>query len=94
MEETRTSKYKEYRKSILTEDAPTSFSSRDVLNAETETTTLPIDQVIKARKEQKKFDLVLFFRKHAKVLEIIAIGIGLCLIILGIILWAIKVWEV
>lgn len=93
MEETRTNKYKEYRKAILSEDETANFSSRDVLKGGTETTTLPLDQVIKSAKEEKKFDLILFFRKHSKVFEIIAIGIGLCIIILGIILWAIKVWR-
>ena len=94
MEETRTQKYKEYRKSILKEDAPSDFSSRDVLHGDDETTTLPFDQVIDVIEEEKKFDLIMFFRKHAKIFAFIAIGIGLCLLIVGIILWAINVWRV
>ena len=94
MEETRTQKYKEYRKSILKEDAPSDFSSRDVLSGNDETTTLPFDQVMDVKEEKEKFDLILFFRKHAKLFAIIAIGIGLCLLIVGIILWALNVWRV
>ena len=94
MEETRTKKYKDYRKSILKEDAPSTFSSRDVLHGDDETTTLPFDQVIEVKKQEKKFDLIMFFRKHAKLFTIIAIVIGLSLLILGIILWAINVWRV
>lgn len=94
MEETRTNKYREYRKSILSEDENAQFSSRDVLQITDETTTLPLDQVIKGRKQEKKFDLILFFRKHAKLFEILAIVIGLSIIILGIILWAVNVWRV
>jgi hypothetical protein len=94
MEETRTQKYKEYRKSILKEDAPSDFSSCDVLHGDDETTTLPFDQVIDVKEEEKKFDLIMFFRKHAKIFAFIAIGIGLCLLIVGIILWAINVWRV
>lgn len=93
MEETRTSKYKDYRNSILKEDA-TDYSSKDVLKGEQKTTTLPLDEVIKTKNDEKKFDLSLFFRKYGKVFEIIAIVIGLCAIILGIILWALKVWRV
>jgi len=92
MEETRTSKYKEYRNSILKEDAPISFSSKDVINHESDNNTLPIDQVIEKKEEPKKFDAVLFFRKHSDKIKIIAIVVGLLLIILGIIVWAIKVW--
>ena len=94
MEETRTQKYKEYRKSILKEDAPSDFSSRDVLHGDDETTTLPFDQVIDVKEEEKKFDLIMFFRKHSKLFAIIAIGVGLCLLIVGIILWALNVWRV
>lgn len=93
MEETRTNKYKEYRSSIVKDENMSSFSSKDVLKGNTETTTLPIDQVIKIREEEKKFDLALFFRKYGKVFEIIAIVVGLCVIILGIILWALNVWR-
>ncbi len=94
MEETRTQKYKEYRKSILKEDAPSDFSSRDVLHGDDETTTLPFDQVIDVKEEKEKFDLIMFFRKHSKLFAIIAIGVGLCLLIVGIILWALNVWRV
>ena len=94
MEETRTEKYKEYRKSILKEDTPSNFSSRDVLHGDDETTTLPFDQVIEVQEEKEKFELIMFFRKHSKLFAIIAITIGLCLLILGIILWAINVWRV
>ena len=93
MEETRTSKYKEYRSSILKEDAAV-CSSKDILDGENATTTLPIDQVIKTEKTKEKFDLALFFRKHETLLKIIAIVVGLLLIILGIILWAKNVWRV
>ena len=94
MEETRTNKYKDYRKSILKEDAPSNFSSRDVLSGNDETTTLPFDQVMEVKEEKEKFDLIIFFRKHAKLFAIIAIGVGLCLLITGIILWALNVWRV
>lgn len=94
MEETRTNKYKEYRQSILKEDAPTSFSSKDVIIKEDYKETLPIDEVIKQKEKSKKFDAVLFFRKHGDKIKIIAIVVGLLLIILGIIVWAIKVWEI
>ena len=93
MEETRTKKYKEYRKSILNENDANKFSCSDVLHGGDETGTLPFNQVIENQEEPKKFDLILFFRKNAKVFEIIAIVIGLCVIILGIILWALKVWR-
>lgn len=93
MEETRTSKYKEYRSSILKEDAPV-CSSKDILEGGNETTTLPLDQVIKNENTKEKFDLALFFRKYGTLLKIIAIVVGLLLIILGIILWAKNVWRV
>lgn len=94
MEETRTKKYKEYRKSILKDGGTAPFSSGDVINSFDDTTTLPFEQVIETHEKKEKFDLILFFRKNAKLFSIIAIGIGLLLIILGIILWAFKVWSV
>ena len=98
MAETRIEKYKEYRNSILTENAPSLATPSNSQKSQKDddsikiTSTLPMDEVMQAL--DNRDDEVVFLRKHHRR-KVIMITIGSVLgvlllaaiVVVGILLW-------
>ena len=100
MAETRIEKYKEYRNSILTEDAPSLHTSTKSSSGQKSddnslkiTSTLPMDEVMQALDNQD--DELVFLRKHhrRKVISIVLASVFGVLLLAAIIVVGILLWR-
>ena len=99
MAETRIEKYKEYRRSILNENAPSLESPKNSKNNKNNddnslknTSTLPMDEVMQVLDFES--DEVVFLRKHHRrkiifitVISILSVILLAAIIVVGILLW-------
>ena len=93
----RVQKYKEYRDSLIKEEAPDletpkSSSKSDYKHEDTDTTsTLPLDQVIADLNEEEDSVLVKKQRNRT-ILKYVLIGLGALLVIAALVVFGILVW--
>ena len=98
MAETRIEKYKDYRNSILTENAPSletpkaNKSNKGEDNSLKITSTLPMDEVMQALGNQN--DEVVYLRKHHRrkvifvsLMSVLGVLLLAAIIVVGILLW-------
>lgn len=98
--QSRVEKYKDYRNSMISEDAPVletpKLSKEKPLNdkeASLTTSTLPIDQVMQTMREDDQEAILLKKRRNLRILKYVLIGLGIALAITGIIFLGIYLWR-
>ncbi len=98
--QSRVEKYKDYRNSMISEDAPvleTPKLSKDRPSNDQEasltTSTLPIDQVMQTMREDDQEAILLKKRRNLRILKYVLIGLGVALAITGIIFLGIYLWR-
>lgn len=96
MEETRVEKYREYRKSVIkdgsvTIEKPQDSNTENVLRCTT--STLPIDEVLKAVDSDEKERLIIKKRLRKKLMTYIGFACALTLLFVGLIIFGILVWR-
>ena len=94
----RVQKFKEYRNSLIKEEAPDletpkSSSKNDYKHEDTDTTsTLPLDQVIADLNEEE--DSVLARKQRNRtILKYVLIGLGVLIVVAGLVIFGILVWR-
>lgn len=98
MEETRVSKYKEYRSSFINEDARIlDISEKQENKPETltlgATSTLPLDEVIKQMDTDEKEITFLTRKKRIRILKIVLFSLLGVLILAGLVVLGIFAWR-
>lgn len=94
----RVEKYKDYRKSLIKEEAP-SLETLEINNKTTEqenkdlTSTLPIDQVINNMNDDEVENIYVKKQRRNFILKIALIVLGALILIGGIIVFGIIVWR-
>ena len=98
--QSRVEKYKDYRNSMISEDAPvleTPKLSKDRPSNEKEasltTSTLPIDQVMQTMREDDQEAILLKKRRNLRILKYVLIGLGIAIAITGTIFLGIYLWR-
>ena len=95
----RVQKFKEYRNSLIKEEAPALETPKSSQNTDIEfigedtTSTLPMDEVIKSINENEQ-ELAIAKRQRTKtIIKWTIIGLGIALIVAGIVIWGIFLWR-
>ena len=94
----RIQKYKEYRNSLIKEGSPVLDTENDnkleINNSNFQTTsTLPLDQVIKAMEEDTKSDDVIKKVQKRRIIQYSILGLCVTLLIVGIVIFGILVFR-
>lgn len=97
---TRVQKYKNYRNSLIKEDAPvleTTISNSNINNKdkkfETTTSTLPLDEVISAASEEKEEDVFIKRRKRNRFIKTALLVFGILVIVSLIVILGICLFK-
>ena len=95
----RVQKFKEYRDSLIKEEAPNletpkSSSNINIEHSEEDTTsTLPLDQVIKTMNDSEEELVIAKKQRNKTILKYCLIGLGAAILIAGIVIFGILVWS-
>ena len=95
----RVQKFKDYRNSLIKEEAPNLETPKSSANNEIEiigedtTSTLPMDQVIKSINENEQEEAIARRRRNRNILKYVLIGLGALILIAGIVIFGIIVWS-
>ena len=95
----RVQKFKDYRNSLIKEEAPNLETPKSSANNEIEiigedtTSTLPMDQVIKSIHENEQEEAIARRRRNRNILKYVLIGLGALILIAGIVIFGIIVWS-
>ena len=98
--ESRVEKYKDYRNSMMSEDAPvleTPKLSKDrpsqVEESSSSTSTLPLDQVMQTMQEDDQEVAFLKKRRNQRIVKYVFIALGIVILIAGIIVLGFLLWR-
>ena len=95
----RVQKFKEYRNSLIKEETPhfeTPKSSTEIKvesQSTDRTSTLPMEDVIKQMNTEEEESSFAKRQKTKRILQIVLISLGVCIVIAGIIVFGILVWR-
>ena len=95
----RVQKFKEYRNSLIKEEAPNLETPKSSANNEIEiigedtTSTLPMDEVIKSINENEEEEAIARRHKRTTILKWMLIIAGIVVVIAAIVIFGIIVWS-
>lgn len=93
----RVQKFKDYRNSLIKEDAPileTPQEPKEINQDNRKTTsTLPMDEVIKTLQKDDAEAVFIRKQKIKHVLKYILIGLGIAVAIAGIVILTVAIWR-
>ena len=95
----RVQKFKDYRNSLIKEEAPALETPKSSQNTDIEiigedtTSTLPMDEVIKSINENEQELAIAKRQRTVSIIKWTLIGIGAALLIAGIVIWGIYLWR-
>ena len=95
----RVQKFKEYRNSLIKEEAPALETPKSSANTDIEiigedtTSTLPMDEVIKSINENEQELAIAKRQRTVAIIKWSLISVGALLLIAGIVIFGIMVWS-
>ena len=95
----RVQKFKEYRNSLIKEEAPALETPKSSANTDIEiigedtTSTLPMDEVIKSINENEQELAIAKRQRTVAIIKWSLISLGALLLIAGIVIFGIMVWS-
>ena len=95
----RVQKFKEYRNSLIKEETPhletpkSSSKTKDDNRPTDTTSTLPMEDVIQQLNNEEVVDSYAKKQKILRIVRLVAIIAGVCIVVAGIIVFGILVWR-